>query len=230
MGRGFWIAGTDTNAGKTVITAYFMRCFQEQGKNTVPYKPVQTGLVTDESGSWYPDTAFYRKFSLTDLKVDHINTYSFKTPASPHYAAALEQAEIRKDVILKQMTTLQSVYDVVICEGAGGLYVPLNAEQEYCLIDLIEESQLPVVLVARTTLGTINHTLLSLDVLRSRGILTAGIVFNRFTGTEMETDNIKTIHRLTGLPYLIFPELGDVSEIKSLILGNHTFLRQLIGS
>ena len=87
----------------------------------------------------------------------------------------------------------------MICEGAGGLYVPLNEQRNYHFLHLIQQSQLPVVLVARTTLGTINHTLLSLEALKMNDIPVVGIVFNGFEGTEIEIDNMRTIRQIDQL-------------------------------
>ena len=81
-----------------------------------------------------------------------MNSYSFKEPASPHYAAMLEGKEIQEGVILQHIKQLKSFYDYVICEGAGGLFVPLNEQSNYHFLDLIEQSKLPVVLVARTNI------------------------------------------------------------------------------
>ncbi|HZG70498.1 MAG TPA: dethiobiotin synthase, partial [Chondromyces sp.] len=184
MTQPFWVAGTDTDVGKTLVTTYLMRYFQAKGKNVTPYKPVQTGIISGELIEYYGDTEFYRSFSEKPLVEEHLNSYSFREPASPHYAAMLEGTVIEEEVILQHIKQLKSLYDYVICEGAGGLYVPLNEQRNYHFLHLIQQSQLPVVLVARTKLGTINHTLLSVEVLKMNGIPIAGIVFNGFEGTE----------------------------------------------
>lgn len=228
MAKYFWVTGVDTDVGKTLVTTYFLRYFQEQGERAVPYKPIQTGMVIEESRSYYSDTEFYKSNSKTFLVEEHLNTYSFKEPASPHYAAMLEGADIDKDVVLQHMAFLKTKYDCVICEGAGGLYVPLDEQRNYYFLDLIEESQLPVVLVARTTLGTINHTLLSLEALKMRGIPIGGIVFNRFKGTQLELSNIETIRRDTGLPAITIPELNKTTGIAELQTNLGQFFERLM--
>lgn len=223
MIRYFWIAGTDTDVGKTLVTTYLMLSLQKQGKKVIPYKPVQTGIREDES-----DTAFYQSYSEVPFQNDHLNSYSFKKPASPHYAAKFEGAVIAEKTILEHIKQLKSMYDYVICEGAGGLYVPLDEQRNYHFLHLIKQSALPVILVTRTTLGTINHTLLSVEALKREQIPIAGIVFNAFGGTELERDNIITIEHLTGLPSLVIPQLEHLSELKSITLENTQWFERLI--
>lgn len=228
MTRHFWIVGTDTGIGKTLVTTYFMRYFQNKGDNVIPYKPVQTGIIVESSKQYYGDTSFYQSYSECTLVEEHTNSYSFKEPASPHYAARLEGKEIQEEVILQHIKQLKKIYDSVICEGAGGLYVPLNEQRNYHFLDLIQQSQLPVVLVTRTTLGTINHTLLSLEALKMRDIPVAGIVFNAFEGTEIEKDNIKTIDQMANLPLVVIPKLTNLLDLKKLQVENTEFLERLI--
>lgn len=227
MARCFWVAGTDTDIGKTLVTAYLMRYFQEKGEKVIPYKPVQTGLLAENSKSYYEDTAFYQSFSEERLAEEHLNTYSFEEAASPHYAAMLEGSAIDEHVILQHIEQLKSMYDCVICEGAGGLYVPLDVKRNYHLLHLIQQSRLPAVLAVRTALGTINHTLLSLEALKMHDIPAAGIVFNAFEGTDIERNNIETILQITRLPALVIPKLKDPLEAKNLKLDHEDFFERL---
>jgi dethiobiotin synthetase len=228
MTHHFWIAGTDTDIGKTLVTTYFMRYFQAKGEKVTPYKPVQTGLIVENSKQYYGDTEFYQSFSAEPLAAEHLNSYSFKEPASPHYAARLEGTVIEEEVILQHIEQLKSLYDCVICEGAGGLYVPLNEQRSYHFLDLMKQSGLPVVLVARTALGTINHTLLSLEALKRNGIPIAGIVFNAYEGSELERNNIETIGSITSLPSLVIPKLKNLSDLKNLSIENPEFFEGLL--
>ncbi len=228
MTQHFWIVGTDTDVGKTLVTAYFMRYFQEKGASVIPYKPVQTGIIVEGSHQYYGDTAFYQSFSDKALVEEHLNSYSFKEPASPHYAAMLEGKEIQKEVILQHIEQLKAEYDYVICEGAGGLYVPLVEQGHYHFLHLIKQSGLPVVLVARTKVGTINHTLLSIEALKLNNIPIAGIVFNAFEGTELERNNISTIEHMTGLSSLVIPNLKNLEDLKKLPNEELEFFERLV--
>jgi dethiobiotin synthetase len=228
MSQHFWIVGTDTNVGKTLVTSYFMQYFQTKGFTIIPYKPVQTGVIMENDVKEpVSDSEFYKLFSKEVLIDEHINSYSFKEPASPHYAAQLEEKEIDENVILQHIHLLKNTYDYVICEGAGGLYVPINAERNYHLLDLIKQSELPVILTARTKLGTINHTLLSIDVLKANHIPIIGIVFNSYEGTELELDNMRTISHITKLPSFVIPKLKDLSDLKNIKLENKDFMERL---
>lgn len=122
---------------------------------------------------------------------------------------------------------LQASYDVVICEGAGGLFVPFTAPNGMTLLDVIISSKLPVVLVTRTSLGTINHTLLTMEALRSRQIDILGIVFNGDTGSSMEQDNIKTILQYHPVPYAIIPQLQDLSQLMDYAMTHTTLFERL---
>lgn len=186
-----------------------MKSLQQEKKSSIPYKPIQTGVI-DRKNS---DSGMYQQHSADPLKDELINSYSFIEPASPHYAAQLEGKVIDEQYILNHIEKLKSMYDYVICEGAGGLYVPIDEEREVYFIDLIKQSKLPVLLVARTTLGTINHTLLSLDVLKGHDIPVLGIVLNGDQRTELERNNIGTIKNLSKLPTIVLPKVEHIGDI-----------------
>ncbi|MGE7093068.1 dethiobiotin synthase [Lysinibacillus sp. NPDC048646] len=223
----FWVVGTDTEVGKTCITTLLMRQLQKQGLRVTPYKPVQTGEVYQDCKSYYHDTAMYEKYSLQMLEPKNLNGFSFKEAASPHFAAQLEGQQINTHYLLKQMQMLQQSNDVVICEGAGGLFVPLDTIGETTLLDVIVQSKLPVVVVTRTTLGTINHTLLTLESLRTRAIEVLGIVFNGDTGSQMEQSNVETILQHHALPYAIIPKLQNISEIVEYAITDTSLFERL---
>ncbi len=224
----FWVVGTDTDVGKTVVTTLLMRQLQQQDLQVTPYKPVQTGEIHDNGHCYYYDTTMYEKYSLQRLQEENINGYSFKEAASPHFAAQLEGQQINVRHLLKQIEKLQKSNDIVICEGAGGLFVPLDADGEITLLDVIVQSNLPVVLVTRTTLGTINHTLLTLEALHARNIGVLGIVFNGNTGNLIEQDNVKTILQYHDLPYATIPQLQDISQLMDYSISHTSLFERLV--
>lgn len=224
----FWVVGTDTDVGKTIVTTLLVRNLQKQGFHVTPYKPVQTGEVHDGEQTYYYDTSMYEKYSLQLLDRENLNGYSFKEAASPHFAAQLEGQQINIQRLLSQMQQLQQKWDVVICEGAGGIFVPLDSDGETTLIDVIVQSKLPVVVVTRTTLGTINHTLLTLEALNSRQIEVLGIVFNGDMGSEIEQDNIKTILKHYPLPFATIPMLKDISQRIEFAITDTTLFERLL--
>ncbi|MFB7159690.1 dethiobiotin synthase [Lysinibacillus sp. NPDC056232] len=224
----FWVVGTDTDVGKTVVTTLLMRQLQKHDLQVTPYKPVQTGEVCENGHCYYYDTAMYEKYSLQSLKQENLNGYSFKEAASPHFAAQLEGQQINVEYLLQQIQLLQQANDVVICEGAGGLFVPIDTYGENTLLDVIVQSKLPVVLVTRTTLGTINHTLLTLKALNARNVEVLGLVFNGDTGSRMEQDNVKMILQHQVLPYATIPKLGDISQIVDYSISHTSLFERLV--
>jgi dethiobiotin synthetase len=167
--KGYFITGIGTDVGKTVVSAIFTQALEADY-----WKPIQSGLIpstdraTVESLVQSPKTKFWPE------------VYCLQTPASPHYAAALDGVEVDLERFV-----LPPTENSLIVEGAGGLMVPLN--ERYLVVDLIERLGLPVVLVSRNYLGSINHTLLSVALLQARGIAIAGLVFNGPTTPSTES-------------------------------------------
>lgn len=151
-----FITGTDTNIGKTLVSSWL--CLHTKYDY---FKPVQTGACEDRDSEIIS--------ILSGSKV-HKEIYHYKAPLFPHLAASLENEEIDINKI-----TLPSSQNLII-EGAGGLLVPLN--KDHMMIDLIKHLSLPVILVASSNIGTINHTLLSLEALKARNIKTLGVILS----------------------------------------------------
>ncbi|MCT0217934.1 dethiobiotin synthase [Synechococcus sp. CS-1329] len=178
------VCGTDTDVGKTVVSALLV-----QGLGAQYWKPVQCGL--EEGG----DTA--RVAALLGLTPSEAagrllpEAYRYSHPVSPHWAAELEQRPIELERL-----ALPLVRGPLVVETAGGLLVPLRLDS--LQIDQVGRWGLPVVLVARSGLGTLNHTLLSVEALRSRGIPLLGLVLNG----PPHPDNPRTLEAMTGAPVL----------------------------
>jgi len=182
-----FISGTDTDVGKTLISSWMAL-----HTGFAYFKPIQTGT---KEGS---DSREVQKW--TKVKI-YPETYSYLEPVSPHLAARLENDRIDIDKIrLPQESQL-------IIEGAGGVLVPLN--EKHLMIDLIKKLKAPVLLVVRTGLGTINHTLLSLQALRSRAIRVLGVIMNG----EPNAENKKAIEFYGSTDVLAeFPKLHMVTQ------------------
>ena len=199
-GRAFFISGIGTEVGKTVASAFLQRALKADY-----WKPVQAGDLD------FGDTDRVRSWTGMDASRYHPERYRLRTPASPHYAARVDGVGLQlADFILPDTQGRP-----LLVEGAGGLLVPINERQT--MLDLALHLQLPVVLVSRHYLGSINHTLLSLEVLRERGCKVAGIIFN---GQNPESARI--IAQMSGVPVLAeLPELEqiDADAIQSLDVG-----------
>ena len=160
MSRGYFVTGTDTDVGKTVACAYLLRALDADY-----WKPVQSGLEGET------DSEAVQRLTGLPPERFHASAYALRAPLSPHESARREGVRISLEVF-----ALPKTPRLLLVEGAGGVLVPLNADA--LMVDLMRRLGLPVVLVVRSTLGTINHTLLSLEALRVRGLKVAGIVMN----------------------------------------------------
>ena len=170
-----FITGIDTDIGKTYATGLLARYLLKQGKNVITQKIAQTGNVGQSE-----DIAMHRKLMGMDLTLEDKGgltcPYLFKFPASPHLAAELENRTINLDRITESTARLCHSYNPVLLEGVGGLYVPLN--DEMTLIDYLEQQKYPLIVVTSPRLGSINHTLMTLDLAHSRGLTVKGIIYN----------------------------------------------------
>ena len=206
----FFVAGTDTGVGKTVVTALLAKQSQDLGLSVVTQKWVQSGdlhrpdlVIHDDLGGL--------DLSLTPELAACRSPYSFSYPASPHLASEMEGVTIQADRIKQAYQTLDAAFEQVIVEGAGGLLVPYS--KDGFLIDIVKELELPVVLVIANKLGCLNHSLLSITVLRERGIQIKGLVFNHLdqeTPSDIAEDNKAFILRWSGLPLLMDLGFNDL--------------------
>ncbi|MEQ8577426.1 MAG: dethiobiotin synthase [Balneola sp.] len=186
----FFITGTDTGIGKTLVSGMLMSAL-----NATYWKPIQAGL--DEE----TDTEFVLRVSGADDSRIIPERYRLETPMSPHAAADIDGVKISlNDFELPEYNT-----EHLIVEGAGGLIVPIN--WEHTVLDMIEQLNIPVLLVARSSLGTLNHTLLSLEALRDRGIEVFAVVLNG----EKHPSNKETIERFGDLPVLEIEPLQEIN-------------------
>ncbi|QQT93074.1 dethiobiotin synthase [Acinetobacter johnsonii] len=174
-GSVYFISGIDTGIGKTYTTGYLAKLWNEQGQKTITQKLVQTGNVDVSE-----DIEQHRKimgmgwFPEDDSKLTMPEIFSY--PASPHLATKIDGREIDFAKIERATQQLAEKYEVVLLEGAGGLMVPLTTD--LLSIDYIAVKQLPVILVSSGRLGSINHTILSLEALKSRGLELYALAYN----------------------------------------------------
>jgi len=190
--KALFVTGTGTEVGKTLVCLGFCLALKADY-----WKPVQTGFDKDY--------LFIKKF-LPDKKV-HACSYDFKKPLSPNQAAQKEKQQIHLDKITPPQSSL------LIIEGAGGVLVPLNKKE--MMIDLIQKLGFPVIVTAKSGLGTINHTLLTLEALKSRGIKTLGVILSG----DFHKENKKDIERQGQTPVIL--ELPILKTIDSNSLLQH---------
>ena len=236
--RGLFITGTDTGVGKTVVAAGLVSLARMRGLRARALKPVETGCPV-KSGMLYPeDGILLQRASGEDLTLDECVPFRFSLPASPHRAAAMEGRNLKMFDVVEHVLALAEEADLTIVEGAGGLMVPLD--EKTMMVDLIERLAFPALLVARTTLGTINHTLLSLEAHRRRGIPAAGIVLSGSSSTPGQEEEYtpRDLVRLVGeVPVAVLPNLssevvGDPDRIAATLssLWSEHLLERWLGS
>lgn len=197
--KGVFVSGTDTGVGKTVAAACLVRAWGADY-----WKPVQTGLAEDEG-----DSATVARLAGLGPERLHPSRFALQAPLAPQPAAEREGATIRlADFTLPEPAAGRPL----VVEGAGGLLVPLTPEA--LMIDLIARLGLPVVLVARTTLGTINHTLLSLEALRRRELAVAGVILNG----PPDAGNRAAIERYGGVAILAELPRQDILDAAAIAL------------
>ena len=204
--KSVFITGTDTGIGKTVVAASLLVAARARGINAAPMKPVQTGCTRRGRQLLAPDLEFC--LSATDLnpgpKERHsMCPYRYITASSPHLAAAVAGAHIQKETIRAHFRKIRAKYEDIFVEGAGGVLVPIDNRNT--MLDLMKMLKLPVILVARAGLGTINHTLLSIAELRRARLKIAGVVIVQSSPGKagcIEQDNARTIEKLGRVPVL----------------------------
>jgi len=213
MSKGIFIIGTDTEVGKTFVSAGLMHLLLDK-YNAAYFKPVASGQVMLGGSYQSTDASFVKTVSGFAENPKNITPFSFKNAVAPHFAARLESRSIDLAIIKDTLQYLKNSYEMIIAEGVGGLAVPLN-DQGFMQHDLIRELGFPCLLVARTSLGTINHTLLTIRFAKSAGLKIKGIVMNGNGQTPVEIDNIETIRKLSGVPAIFtLPALAGVATEK----------------
>jgi dethiobiotin synthetase len=172
--NGAFITATDTGVGKTFVACALLRAAVRRGLRVAAMKPCETGDGDDGA----------RLIAATGRALDPAlaRPYRFKLPASPEVAARAEDATVEVDRIATAFAALSADADLTLVEGAGGLLVPVAPG--LLMVDLAARVGLPLLVVARASLGTVNHTLLTLEAARSRGLTVAGVILTRATDTH----------------------------------------------
>ena len=209
--KAFFITGTGTDIGKTITVAGMAAICTNAGLNTAIMKPVQTGTENDIGDLKRIHNLVPRLSKLPDKLA---SPYSFKLPASPHLAAKYENRTIDPDKIKRAITDIyDKCHDILLIEGAGGAMVPIT--ENYTFLDMLRELQIPVVITALAGLGTINHTLLTVNALAQAQVPIAGIIINKMPLNPgiIEKNNVTTIEKFAKTPILgIIHELDNTKK------------------
>lgn len=209
--RGLFVTGTDTGVGKSVLAASVCAALAGRGERVAAFKPIVTGL-DEPSGAFPPDHELLAQAAGGGQSAEEVAHYRYGPPLSPHYAAELAGETIEPARLVAAADRAGAAADVLVAEGVGGLLVPITPG--YLVRDLARDLALPVVVAARTGLGTINHTLLTVEAARAVGLRVVGIVMTPWPAdpSPMELSNRATVERLAGVSVSRLPP-ADLSTL-----------------
>jgi dethiobiotin synthetase len=223
MVKGFFITGTDTGVGKTVITAALIQAIGLLGLKVCGMKPIETGCLKSESRVESSelrikdrvlipsDGMFLKKTAGMDDPIDLVTPIRLENPLAPLPASEIEDIPVDIEKIKRAYTELSKKYEVIVVEGIGGLLVPIK--RDYFVLNLARDFGLPIIVVSRPGLGTINHTLLTVNYAIKEGLTVAGIIINYSQppeGTPAEETNPEVIKQISPVPIIgIFPYLEN---------------------
>ncbi|MDA3130466.1 dethiobiotin synthase [Aliibacillus thermotolerans] len=202
--RGLFITGTDTGVGKTLITAALGRMLSEEGLDVRMFKPMMSGVKREDAQS---DAAILQKFVPGKLSLEQMNPFQFNAPLSPYMAAKKEGKSVSFQRVIEAWETIKNNHSYYLVEGAGGLAVPLG--EHYTVADVAKALRFPLLIVARPTLGTVNHVLLTIEYAKTKGLDVLGVILNE-TNVNNQDDCSKEDN-----PHLI-ETFGRVSVLGSI--------------
>ena len=213
----YFITGTDTDVGKTVVATALLKHFNNKGLSTVGFKPIAAGCELSSSGLQNADALNLWRNSSVQLTYEQVNPFAFEPPIAPHIAAKLVGQSITVSQLSKAYQPIKAQNsDVIIVEGAGGWCLPIN-DQEF-LYQWVEREQLAVILVVGVKLGCLNHALLTQAFILSQGLNIKGWVANIVAPETLHIDeNIATLKQqisaplLATLPFVSGDDLNDLS-------------------
>ncbi len=204
MKRGCFITGTDTGVGKTFVACALAGALKNHGRDVGVMKPVETGCAERGGGLVPADALALKEAAGAADPLDAINPYRFAAPLAPNVAARSTGREIDLTIIKERYEDLSTVHDLVLVEGAGGLFAPVTDSET--MADLAALLGLPLIIVAPSRLGCINHTLLTVRAAEQKGIPVLGIILNHpvpLDAADLSTQyNLEEIKRLSGVPVL----------------------------
>jgi dethiobiotin synthetase len=206
----FFVAGTDTDVGKTVSSKAILDALNMKGLNTAAYKPVAAGSEDKGEGVQNSDAIHLRSAANVELSYEEVNPYALLLPSSPHIAAEAEGVVIDYSVLSQGLAALKAKSDVVLVEGAGGWRVPVSKDD--CLSTWVKQEKLPVVLVVGIKLGCLSHAMLTAEAIQHDGLEIIGWVANRVNpGTEHYAEIIAMLE-----DKMPAPKLGEIPYMPSV--------------
>ena len=209
--QGIFVTGTGTGVGKSVLAACACAALSAAGRRVAAFKPAVTGLDEPASAGWPPDHELLAAAASAGQTAEGVAPYRFGPAVSPHFAAELAGVTVEPGSLLGAARGAAAEADLLVCEGVGGLMVPLTSG--YLVRDLALDLGLPVVVAAGAGLGTINHTLLTVEAARAGGLRVVGVVMTPWPArpAPIEISNRETVERLAGVPVTGLAPIGPDS-------------------
>ncbi len=215
--KSYFITATDTGVGKTTVTSALAACIQKLGINVGVMKPVATGFAQKTGFKSSDVSILYHAAKVNDPE-DEINPIFMPLPVSPYDAGKVLDLKFDKKIILEKFAKLQGKHNMMLVEGIGGILTPLS--RDYFVADLIKEMNLETIIITRSTLGTLNHTMMTVNTCRARKITITGIIINNYdeNGGPAEKTAPATLHEITGIPILgVLPFVKDYENTATMI-------------
>lgn len=225
MSKGVFIIGTDTDVGKTYVSAGLVYAIKNSGVDVGYYKPALSGAIKRDGDLIPGDVDFVKRVADLGDSYRDMNTYLFEEPVSPHLASRNTGVVMHVDEMTSDYNKQCNNHSFVVVEGAGGLVVPF-VEYDVFLYDIIRKFDLPVIIVTRASLGTINHTALTVNSCLSLGLDIQGIIVNGYEDTPAIDENIEAIKNITGQRVLgVIPKITSDDENYSKL--KHAFIENI---
>ncbi|HSI82106.1 MAG TPA: dethiobiotin synthase [Solirubrobacterales bacterium] len=212
--RGYFVTGTGTEVGKTVVAAVTAHAHARRGERVAGFKPALSGLDEVAAAGGEPDHALLRRAAGSVQRDDEIAPYRYRPAVSPHLGAELAGERIDPERIRDRAARAAAAADVLVCEGVGGFLVPLTLD--YLVRDLARDLALPVLIASSPGLGTINHTLLTIEAVRRAGLEVRAVVLTPWPARPgtLERSNRDSIEQLGRARVEVLPAI-DLAEQRS---------------
>jgi dethiobiotin synthetase len=215
--KSYFITGTDTGVGKTVITASIAACLKKRGIDVGVMKPIATG-TPQKAGLRSLDVSLLREASGVKDSEEMINPVFLPLPISPYDATKILGLPVDMPIVFEKFQALMKAHQILLIEGIGGIMTPIT--RNFFVADMIKTMGLETIIVTRSTLGTLNQTVMTFKMCKEYQIPVKGFIVNYFDekGTPAERNAPTTLHELTGLPLLgIIPFVRDYQKLDTMI-------------
>lgn len=215
--KSYFLTGTDTGVGKTTITAALAVCIKKLGIDVGVMKPVATG-IPQKSGFKSADVSLLYHASKVNDPEDMVNPIFMPLPASPYDASKALELDFNKKIIFEKFDKLKNTHEMLLVEGIGGIMTPIS--RDYFVADMIKGMGLETIIVTRSTLGTLNHTMMTVKTCRDYEIPIKGIIINNYdeNGGIAEKNSPSTIYEITNIPILgILPFVKNYQNLEMMV-------------